>query len=54
MKFINYMEKISGISIYGMSSLILFTVIFVVMLVWALRADKGMIKEISEIPLDRN
>ncbi len=52
MKFINYLETISGVSIYGMSSLILFGTVFIVMLVWALRADKGMIKEISELPLD--
>jgi hypothetical protein len=52
MKFINYLEKISGVSIYGLSSLVLFTTIFVVMLVWALKADKQMIKEISNIPLN--
>ena len=52
MKFINYLEKISGISIYGLSSLVLFTTIFVIMLVWALKADKKMIREISNIPLN--
>lgn len=52
MKFINYLEKISGVSIYGMSSLILFGTVFIVMLIWALKADKGMIEEISQIPLD--
>lgn len=52
MKFINYLEKISGVSIYGMSSLLLFGTVFVVMLVWALKADKGMIEEIRNIPLD--
>lgn len=52
MKFINYLEKISGVSIYGLSSLVLFTTIFVIMLVWALKADKKMIKEISNIPLN--
>ncbi|HUB60062.1 MAG TPA: hypothetical protein VL978_05145 [Puia sp.] len=52
MKFINYLEKISGVSIYGMSSLLLFGTVFMVMLVWALKADKGMIEEIRNIPLD--
>lgn len=52
MKFINYLEKISGVSIYGMSSLLLFGTVFIVMLVWALKADKGMIEEIRNIPLD--
>lgn len=52
MKFINYLEKISGVSIYGMSSLLLFTTIFVVMLIWALKADKRMIEEVRHMPLD--
>jgi hypothetical protein len=52
MKFINYLEKISGVSVYGMSSLVLFVGFFVVMLIWTIKADKGMIKEISRIPLD--
>ena len=52
MKFINYIEKISGISIYGLSSLLLFTTIFAVMLWYALKADKGMIEEIRQMPLD--
>ncbi len=52
MKFINYLEKISGVSIYGMSSLLLFGTVFVVMLIWALKADKGMIEEIRNIPLN--
>lgn len=52
MKFINYVEKISGISIYGMSSLILFGAFFLGMLIWTIKADKGMIEEIRQIPLD--
>ena len=52
MKFINYLETISGISIYGLSSLLLFGSIFLVMLVWTIRADKTMIEEIRKIPLD--
>ncbi len=51
MKFINYIEKISGISIYGLSSFALFGFIFIVMLIWALKADKKMIEEIRNIPL---
>jgi len=52
MKFINYLEKISGVSIYGLTSLLLFGTIFLVMLIWAFKADKGMIEEISQLPLD--
>lgn len=52
MKFINYLEKISGVSIYGLSSLVLFTAIFTIMLIWSVKADKKMIDEISRIPLN--
>jgi hypothetical protein len=52
MKFINYLEKISSISIYGMSSLLLFGAFFIVMLIWTIKADKKMIEEIKQIPLD--
>ena len=52
MKFIHYIEKVSGVTIYGLSSLVLFTTIFLIMLVWALKADKQMIREISNIPLN--
>ena len=53
MIFINYLEKISGVSIYGLTSLILFGSIVLIMLLWAFRADKKMIEEISQIPLDK-
>lgn len=53
MKFINYLEKISGVSIYGLTSLVLFGTIFLLMLIWTARADKKMIEEISQIPLDK-
>ena len=52
MKFINYLEKISGVSIYGLSSLVLFAAIFTIMLIWSVKADKKMIEEISKIPLN--
>lgn len=54
MSFIHYVEKISGVSIYGLSTLILFGSIFTGMLFWALRADKRMIDELSRIPLEEN
>jgi cytochrome c oxidase cbb3-type subunit IV len=52
MKFIHYLEKISGVSIYGISSFFLFGIFFLLMLIWALKADKNMIEEIRQIPLD--
>ncbi|MDR3716390.1 MAG: CcoQ/FixQ family Cbb3-type cytochrome c oxidase assembly chaperone [Puia sp.] len=52
MKFINYLEKISGVSIYGLSSFAIFGLFFLAMLVWAVKADKNMIDEIRRLPLE--
>lgn len=54
MKFINYLEKISGVDIYGMASFLIFFIFFIVITIWALKADKKLIKELSEIPLKNN
>jgi hypothetical protein len=53
MKFIHYLEKISSVSIYGLISLSLFGLFFIVMAIWTIRADRKMIDEISQIPLDK-
>ena len=52
MKFINYLEKITGVDIYAISSFSIFFTFFIVMALWAWKADKKMIDEISRIPLD--
>ena len=52
MKFINYLEKIAGVDIFGLVSLGIFFLFFVVMVVWVFRADKKQLKEISRIPLN--
>jgi cytochrome c oxidase cbb3-type subunit 3 len=54
MKFINYLESISGISIYALTSLVIFVLFFTLALAWSILADKKMIEEISQIPLDEN
>lgn len=52
MKFINYLEKITGVDIYALSSFSIFFVFFMLMLLWVWKADKNMIDEISRIPLE--
>lgn len=52
MKFINYLEKITGVDIYALSSLTIFLLIFVLAAVWALKANKKMIEEINNLPLN--
>ena len=51
MKFINYLEKITGVDVYALSSFTIFFTFFIVMALWAWKADKKMIEEISRIPL---
>ena len=53
MKFVNYLEKISGVSIYPITSFIIFGVFFLIVLAWAIKADKKLIEDISNIPLDK-
>ncbi len=52
MKFINYLEKITGVDVYALSSFSIFFTFFIVMALWAWKADKKMIEEISRIPLE--
>lgn len=52
MKFINYLEKISGVSIYPVISLLLFTAVFVLVIIYAMRASRATIAEMEKIPLD--
>ena len=52
MKFINYLEKITGVDIYPLTSFIIFGLFFLVMLVWVFSFKKKDLNRISRIPLD--
>ena len=52
MKFINYLEKVSGVDIFGLTSLLIFFLFFVVMLTWVFKTNKKNFQDISRIPLD--
>lgn len=52
MKFIHYIEKVSGVDIYGIISLAIFGLFFLGMLVWLFKTNKKQFNEISRIPLD--
>ncbi len=54
MKFINYLEKVSGVDIFGLTSLLVFFLFFIVMLTWVFKTKKKSYDEISRIPLDNN
>lgn len=52
MKFINYLEKITGVDIFGLSSFLIFFSFFIIMAFWAWKADRKLIDKINRIPLD--
>ena len=52
MKFINYLESITGVDVFALSSFLIFFTFFVVMSLWAWKADKKLIDKINRIPLD--
>lgn len=53
MKFKNYLEHITGVELYPMISLLLFFIFFTGLAIWALRANKGYIEGMKQIPLNR-
>ena len=52
MKFINYLESISGVGIYPMVSFTIFFLFFVGVSLHLAKADKKHLEEVSNIPLD--
>ena len=52
MKFINYLESITGVGIYPLTSFIIFFVFFLVVTLYVFRSDKKHLDEVAEIPLD--
>ena len=54
MKFIHYLERITGVGVFPMISLLMFFVFFIVLLAWVLKADKKYISELKNIPFPGN
>lgn len=52
MKFVTYLEKVSGVDIFGLTSLFIFFLFFAVMLTWVFKLKKKDFQEVSQIPLD--
>lgn len=52
MKFINYLESITGVGIYPMISLLIFFIFFVVLFIAVFRMDKQKINQVSQVPLN--
>ena len=54
MKFIHYLENISGVSIYPLTSLLIFFVFFIVLLWFVFKTNKDYLKKIEQLPLDNH
>lgn len=52
MKFKNYLEQIDGVALYPMVSLILFSVIFLGVVIYTFSADKKTMNDKANIPLN--
>ena len=51
MKFINYLESISGVSVFPMTSLIVFFLFFILVGIKVYMMDNDSLKEIMNLPL---
>jgi cytochrome c oxidase cbb3-type subunit 3 len=54
MKFINYLEKITGVGVFPLISLFIFFVFFAGLLLWITTADKKYINTMKNIPFPGN
>ena len=54
MKFINYLESITGVAIYPLASFLIFFIVFFLVTLYAFRADKQHFAHLSNIPLEDN
>jgi len=50
MKFIHYLEKITGVGIFPLTSLSIFFLFFLAMTIWTMKADKEYIGSLKQIP----
>ncbi|HQQ94086.1 MAG TPA: CcoQ/FixQ family Cbb3-type cytochrome c oxidase assembly chaperone [Bacteroidia bacterium] len=54
MKFINYLQSISGVGIFPLISLIMFFVFFAAVAYFVIRVDKTYIKRAKQIPISND
>lgn len=50
--FSELIKQIPGIAIYPIVVTIVFFLLFIGIIIWAIRADKKYVKHMSELPLD--
>ena len=49
-----FLDNVTGMDGYLIFSMILFITFFLGLLVWVFKADKAYIKEMENLPLDKN
>lgn len=54
MKFINYLEGITGVGIYPLTSLLVFFLFFTALGIWVFKADKQYIHAMKQIPFSQD
>lgn len=54
MKFINYLENITGIGIYPLTSFLIFFLFFLAVGIYLLKAGRKHFDAVAQIPLDLN
>lgn len=52
MKFINYLEKVSGVDLMGLVSLVVCFLFFTGMVIWVFKTKKKNFNEAGRLPLD--
>ena len=50
MNFIHYLEKITGVGIFPLTSLTIFFLFFTAVAIWSFKADKNYINAAKRIP----
>ncbi len=48
------LQSLAGVEVYPITSLIIFFVIFMIVVIWALSLDKKVISEMEKLPLDND
>lgn len=51
MKFTNYLKDIDNVSIYPLFSLIIFTLVFLLVIIYTFSSDKKKMQDNSNIPM---
>lgn len=54
MKFINYLESITGVGIYPLTSLLIFFIFFIVVGIYVVKMGKQHFDEVARIPIESN